>query len=60
MLNIVALIRSYIATHESERGAVLAEYALLLALIAVLVVGAIALLRTGIINAITAAAGVLG
>lgn len=42
---------------KSEEGAALAEYGLLIALIAVVCIGAVTLLGTGIMGALTTAAG---
>jgi Flp pilus assembly pilin Flp len=52
-------IKSLVARGQEEDGASLAEYAMLLALIAVVVAAAVAALQGGIINAFNAATAAL-
>lgn len=59
MTTITAFIQSFLATREEEKGAVLAEYGLLLSLIAVIVAAAVILLQGAIVAAFDAATGVL-
>lgn len=51
MLTIYALIQSLQAKHEEERGAVLAEYGVLLAIIAAIVAATVLLLQEAIVAA---------
>lgn len=60
MLTIYALIQSLQAKREEERGAVLAEYGVLLAIIAAIVAATVLLLQGAIVRAFQAAIAVLG
>jgi pilus assembly protein Flp/PilA len=61
MLAVLTLIQNWVATRtdDSERGATMVEYGLLVALIAVFLVGAVGLLGTELSGLFTRAANAL-
>ena len=58
MLNAYTYVQTWLARAQREEGQTMAEYAVVLAVVTLLVIGAITLLSTNIGNAITTVAGV--
>jgi Flp pilus assembly pilin Flp len=59
MLNAYTYVQAWLARARREDGQTMAEYAVVLAVVTLLVIGAISLLSTNIGNEITKVAGIL-